>query len=128
MMNLLKSFLTIIITLLIVKRLGTPLTLGYHVKVCMILVQFLENLFFLIVILFFSSFFCSFSSAYCVLYSHSHLLEIFLKDLLYHDESYPNYTEDGLVDYSKLRIMGNIINDFRKCQITKYNLDQFKGM
>lgn len=54
--------------------------------------------------------------------------EIFLKDLLYHDESYPNYTEDGLVDYSKLRIMGNIINDFRKCQITKYNLDQFKEL
>jgi hypothetical protein len=54
--------------------------------------------------------------------------EIFLKDLLYHDESFPNYTNEGHVDVNKLHVMGNIINSFRKCQMTKYRLQESKEL
>jgi hypothetical protein len=54
-------------------------------------------------------------------------LEIYLKDLLYHDEVLPNFA-NGLVDFRKLDTMGEIINYFRKCQMTKYQLQQDPGM
>jgi len=47
--------------------------------------------------------------------------EVILKDLLYHDCSIPDYIEDGVWNFNKLRVIGKMLDQFRKCQDAPFN-------
>jgi len=47
--------------------------------------------------------------------------EVILKDLLYHDVSIPDFFENGVWNFKKLRVIGKILHQFRMCQECPYN-------
>jgi len=46
--------------------------------------------------------------------------EVILKDLLYHDCSIPDFIENRVWNFNKLRVIGKILHQFHKCQYTPY--------
>lgn len=45
------------------------------------------------------------------------MLEILLKDLLYHNENTPDFVEPGVIDMRKLDSMGKMLDQFRSYQV-----------
>uniref|UniRef100_A0A3Q3IXW7 Ras protein specific guanine nucleotide releasing factor 1 n=1 Tax=Monopterus albus TaxID=43700 RepID=A0A3Q3IXW7_MONAL len=55
-------------------------------------------------------------------------LGMYLTDLAFIEEGTPNYTEDSLVNFSKMRMISHIIREIRQFQQTAYKIDlQPKG-
>ncbi|KAI5098345.1 ras-specific guanine nucleotide-releasing factor 1 isoform X1 [Silurus meridionalis] len=55
-------------------------------------------------------------------------LGMYLTDLAFIEEGTPNYTEDNLVNFSKMRMISHIIREIRQFQQTAYKIDhQFKA-
>ncbi|XP_019495549.1 PREDICTED: ras-specific guanine nucleotide-releasing factor 1 [Hipposideros armiger] len=55
-------------------------------------------------------------------------LGMYLTDLAFIEEGTPNYTEDGLVNFSKMRMISHIIREIRQFQQTAYKIEhQAKG-
>ncbi|EQB78841.1 pro-cathepsin H-like protein [Camelus ferus] len=53
---------------------------------------------------------------------------MYLTDLAFIEEGTPNYTEDGLVNFSKMRMISHIIREIRQFQQTAYKIEhQAKG-
>nr|XP_005999762.1 PREDICTED: ras-specific guanine nucleotide-releasing factor 1 [Latimeria chalumnae] len=50
-------------------------------------------------------------------------LGMYLTDLVFIEEGTPNYTEDGLVNFSKMRMISHIIREIRQFQQTAYKID-----
>ncbi|XP_025026620.1 ras-specific guanine nucleotide-releasing factor 1 isoform X1 [Python bivittatus] len=50
-------------------------------------------------------------------------LGMYLTDLAFIEEGTPNYTEDGLVNFSKMRMISHIIREIRQFQQTAYKID-----
>ncbi|XP_030048758.1 ras-specific guanine nucleotide-releasing factor 1 [Microcaecilia unicolor] len=50
-------------------------------------------------------------------------LGMYLADLAFIEEGTPNYTEDGLVNFSKMRMISHIIREIRQFQQTSYKID-----
>ncbi|XP_056427535.1 ras-specific guanine nucleotide-releasing factor 1 isoform X1 [Hyla sarda] len=50
-------------------------------------------------------------------------LGMYLTDLAFIEEGTPNYTEDGLVNFSKMRMISHIIREIRQFQQTSYKID-----
>ncbi|KAM7396700.1 hypothetical protein PAMP_019723 [Pampus punctatissimus] len=50
-------------------------------------------------------------------------LGMYLTDLAFIEEGTPNYTEDNLVNFSKMRMISHIIREIRQFQQTAYKLD-----
>lgn len=48
---------------------------------------------------------------------------MYLTDLVFIEEGTPNYTEDGLVNFSKMRMISHIIREIRQFQQTTYKID-----
>ncbi|XP_078097313.1 ras-specific guanine nucleotide-releasing factor 1 isoform X4 [Mustelus asterias] len=51
-------------------------------------------------------------------------LGMYLTDLAFIEEGTPNYTEDGLVNFSKMRMISHIIREIRQFQQTAYKIEQ----
>jgi len=54
--------------------------------------------------------------------------EVILKDLLYHDVSIPDFIENGIWNFKKLRVIGKILHQFRKCQESTFNFLPLKDL
>uniref|UniRef100_A0A3P8QNS1 Ras protein specific guanine nucleotide releasing factor 1 n=1 Tax=Astatotilapia calliptera TaxID=8154 RepID=A0A3P8QNS1_ASTCA len=67
---------------------------------------------------FYSLFFYSSCDPPCVPY-----LGMYLTDLAFIEEGTPNYTEDNLVNFSKMRMISHIIREIRQFQQTAYKID-----
>uniref|UniRef100_A0A803SNJ6 Ras protein specific guanine nucleotide releasing factor 1 n=1 Tax=Anolis carolinensis TaxID=28377 RepID=A0A803SNJ6_ANOCA len=50
-------------------------------------------------------------------------LGMYLTDLAFIEEGTPNYTEDGLVNFSKMRMISHIIREIRQFQQTAYKIE-----
>uniref|UniRef100_A0A8D0KR26 Ras protein specific guanine nucleotide releasing factor 1 n=1 Tax=Strix occidentalis caurina TaxID=311401 RepID=A0A8D0KR26_STROC len=50
-------------------------------------------------------------------------LGMYLTDLAFIEEGTPNYTEDGLVNFSKMRMISHIIREIRQFQQTSYKIE-----
>ncbi|XP_038621783.1 ras-specific guanine nucleotide-releasing factor 2 isoform X2 [Tachyglossus aculeatus] len=50
-------------------------------------------------------------------------LGMFLTDLAFIEEGTPNFTEEGLVNFSKMRMISHIIREIRQFQQTSYRID-----
>ncbi|XP_041081928.1 ras-specific guanine nucleotide-releasing factor 1 isoform X1 [Polyodon spathula] len=50
-------------------------------------------------------------------------LGMYLTDLAFIEEGTPNYTEDGLVNFSKMRMISHIIREIRQFQQTAYKVE-----
>nr|prf guanine nucleotide-releasing factor [Rattus norvegicus] len=50
-------------------------------------------------------------------------LGMYLTDLAFLEEGTPNYTEDGLVNFSKMRMISHIIREIRQFQQTTYKIE-----
>ncbi|KAF6714756.1 Ras-specific guanine nucleotide-releasing factor 1 [Oryzias melastigma] len=50
-------------------------------------------------------------------------LGMYLSDLAFIEEGTPNYTEDNLVNFSKMRMISHIIREIRQFQQTAYKID-----
>ncbi|KAM9481619.1 ras-specific guanine nucleotide-releasing factor 1 isoform 2-T2 [Clarias gariepinus] len=50
-------------------------------------------------------------------------LGMYLTDLAFIEEGTPNYTEDNLVNFSKMRMISHIIREIRQFQQTSYKID-----
>ncbi|KAG8516398.1 Ras-specific guanine nucleotide-releasing factor 1, partial [Galemys pyrenaicus] len=50
-------------------------------------------------------------------------LGMYLTDLAFIEEGTPNYTEDGLVNFSKMRMISHIIREIRQFQQTTYKIE-----
>ncbi|XP_021062598.1 ras-specific guanine nucleotide-releasing factor 1 isoform X2 [Mus pahari] len=50
-------------------------------------------------------------------------LGMYLTDLVFIEEGTPNYTEDGLVNFSKMRMISHIIREIRQFQQTTYKIE-----
>nr|XP_033775754.1 ras-specific guanine nucleotide-releasing factor 1 [Geotrypetes seraphini] len=50
-------------------------------------------------------------------------LGMYLADLAFIEEGTPNYTEDGLVNFSKMRMISHIIREIRQFQQTSYKIE-----
>jgi len=48
---------------------------------------------------------------------------MYLTDLAFIEEGTPNYTEDGLVNFSKMRMISHIIREIRQFQQTAYKIE-----
>nr|BAE34529.1 unnamed protein product [Mus musculus] len=51
-------------------------------------------------------------------------LGMYLTDLAFIEEGTPNFTEEGLVNFSKMRMISHIIREIRQFQQTAYRIDQ----
>ncbi|XP_042199040.1 ras-specific guanine nucleotide-releasing factor 1 isoform X2 [Callorhinchus milii] len=51
-------------------------------------------------------------------------LGMYLTDLAFIEEGTPNYTEDGLVNFSKMRMISHIIREIRQFQQNSYKIEQ----
>ncbi|XP_028614784.1 ras-specific guanine nucleotide-releasing factor 1 isoform X3 [Grammomys surdaster] len=49
-------------------------------------------------------------------------LGIYLTDLVFIEEGTPNYTEEGLINFSKMRMISHIIREIRQFQQSSYNI------
>ncbi|OBS65299.1 hypothetical protein A6R68_06161 [Neotoma lepida] len=49
---------------------------------------------------------------------------MYLTDLAFIEEGTPNFTEEGLVNFSKMRMISHIIREIRQFQQTAYRIDQ----
>jgi len=54
--------------------------------------------------------------------------EVILKDLLYHDAFIPDFIEEGVWNFKKLHIIGKILDQFRRCQLTHYHFAPLKEL
>lgn len=54
--------------------------------------------------------------------------EVILKDLLYHDESIPDFIEEGVWNYKKLQVIGKMLDQFRRCQDSQFNFLPLKEL
>ncbi|GAA6068925.1 ras-specific guanine nucleotide-releasing factor 1 isoform X4, partial [Tachysurus ichikawai] len=50
-------------------------------------------------------------------------LGMYLTDLAFIEEGTPNYTEDNLVNFSKMRMISHIIREIRQFQQTAYKIE-----
>jgi hypothetical protein len=54
--------------------------------------------------------------------------EVILKDLLYHDESIPDFIEEGVWNCKKLQVIGKMLDQYRRCQDSKFNFSDLKEL
>jgi hypothetical protein len=50
-------------------------------------------------------------------------LGMYLSDLTFIEESTPNFTTDGLLNFSKMRMLAHVIREIRQFQQTPYKID-----
>ncbi|MED6265642.1 Ras-specific guanine nucleotide-releasing factor 2, partial [Characodon lateralis] len=50
-------------------------------------------------------------------------LGMYLTDLAFIEEGTPNFTEEGLVNFSKMRMISHIIREIRQFQQTPYRIE-----
>nr|XP_019570642.1 PREDICTED: ras-specific guanine nucleotide-releasing factor 2-like [Rhinolophus sinicus] len=50
-------------------------------------------------------------------------LGMYLTDLAFIEEGTPNFTEEGLVNFSKMRMISHIVREIRQFQQTSYRID-----